>query len=169
MENSKINKLEQEIDDLTEKLETAKSNLEIIKSNILDLPEYGSPIYILSGNGVIDECTYKGLFKGYCLNGMTAPTSKEAEFKQFKMQLFTKIKQFAEKNNTEKIDWGNTNQYKYYICFKYNANKFITLCVTESICISNQIYFTSNSIAEKAIIAFKNDLIKYYKEVKLYE
>ena len=82
-----------------------------------------------------------------------------AEYIAFKESLMRKLDRFAWENNAKAIDWGN-GFTKYYIIFNHIDNELIVRGA--SMYMSNNIYFTSHEIAEKAIEEFKEDLIKLY-------
>ena len=82
-----------------------------------------------------------------------------AEYIAFKETLMRKLDRFAWENNEKVIDWYDCST-KYYIKFEIDIKKIrISRCIS---CRSNDIYFTSYKIAEKAIEEFKEDLIKLY-------
>lgn len=82
-----------------------------------------------------------------------------AEYIAFKETLMRKLDRFAWENNEKVIDWYDCST-KYYIKFEIDIKKFrISRCIS---CRSNDIYFTSKEIAEKALEEFKDDLIKLY-------
>lgn len=82
-----------------------------------------------------------------------------AKYVAFKETLMRRMDRFAWENNAETINW-NYYYKKYYIAFdnKYNGLTINWSCSYQS----NDIYFTSIEIAEKAIEEFKDDLIKLY-------
>ena len=82
-----------------------------------------------------------------------------AEYVAFKETLMRKLDKFAWEHNAKVINWYDCST-KYYIKFEIDIKKFrISRCIS---CRSNDIYFTSYEIAEKAIEEFKEDLIKLY-------
>ena len=82
-----------------------------------------------------------------------------AEYIAFKETLTRKLDRFAWENNEKVIDWYDCST-KYYIKIDIDIKKFrISRCIS---CRSNNIYFTSEEIAEKALEEFKDDLIKLY-------
>ena len=83
-----------------------------------------------------------------------------AEYIAFKETLMRKLDRFAWEHNARVINWYDSCSAKYYIQFSDIWNEFkISPCRTYQ---SNDIYFTSREIAEKAIEEFKEDLIKLY-------
>lgn len=83
-----------------------------------------------------------------------------ARYIAFKETLMRKMDRFAWKNNAKVIDW-DCDQPKYYIIFNHSSdNKLeVSSCFALQ---SNNVYFTSKEIAEKAIEEFKEGLIKLY-------
>ena len=82
-----------------------------------------------------------------------------AEYVALKETLMRRIDRFAWEHNAKVIDWHDRST-KYYIKFEIDIKKIrISRCIS---CRSNDIYFTSFEIAEKAIEEFKDDLMKLY-------
>lgn len=83
-----------------------------------------------------------------------------AEYIAFKETLMRKLDKFAWEHNARVIDWNNSCSVKYYISFSIDDNEAVVdwSCGYQS----NNVYFTSKEIAEKAIEEFKDDLIKLY-------
>lgn len=83
-----------------------------------------------------------------------------AEYVAFKETLMRKIDRFAWEHNAKVIDWNDCFT-KYYIIFNHEDNE-LRIDVYYTVQSSNDIYFTSKEIAEKAIEEFKDDLMKLY-------
>ena len=82
-----------------------------------------------------------------------------AEYVAFKETLMRKLDKFAWEHNAKVVDWYDCST-KYYIKFEIDIKKFrISRCISFR---SNDIYFTSEEIAEKALEEFKDDLMKLY-------
>jgi len=82
-----------------------------------------------------------------------------AKYVAFKETLMRRMDRFAWENNTKVINWCDSSE-KYYIAF---SNQYSELMIDWDFAYkSNNIYFTSREIAEKAIEEFKEDLIKLY-------
>ena len=82
-----------------------------------------------------------------------------AKYVAFKENLMRRMDRFAWENNEKVIDWYDCST-KYYIKIDIDIKKFrISRCIS---CRSNDIYFTSREIAEKALEKFKDDLMKLY-------
>lgn len=91
-----------------------------------------------------------------------------AEYIAFKETLMRRMDRFAWENNARVIDWDDNarvvnwhnDSKKYFITFDHKYNE-LTIDVSFAYQ-SNNIYFTSQEIAEKAIEEFKDDLMKLY-------
>ena len=88
-------------------------------------------------------------------------TKEKAEEINFKQTLFRKLQRFSDENGGNEIDWENTNQKKYCIlyCHSFKELQSDFTWVRQN---QGQIYFISKEIAEKAIMLFHDDLIKYF-------
>ena len=86
-------------------------------------------------------------------------TKEEAEKALEKIKIYTRLKRFAETYNTEEIDFKNTKQKKYSICYDY---LFETLGVKSFFAtISMQeVFFTSLGLAQQAIKKIGEENIK---------
>lgn len=113
--------------------------------------EIGEVDYLKDLNGYFDDEQF--IHANYFNN------KNYAEYVAFKETLMRKMDRFAWENNEKVIDWYDCST-KYYIKFEIDIKKFrISRCIS---CRSNDIYFTSEEIAEKALKKFKEDLIKLY-------
>lgn len=83
-----------------------------------------------------------------------------ARYIAFKETLMRKMDRFAWDHNVKVIDWHDSRSEKYYIQFSNKHNE-LEIVWTYSYQ-ANNIYFTSEEIAEKALEKFKDDLIKLY-------
>lgn len=82
-----------------------------------------------------------------------------AEYIAFKETLMRKLDKFAWEHNAKVINW-NYWSTKHYIAFDIDIKELkVCWCISHR---SNDIYFTSKEIAEKALEEFKDDLIKLY-------
>ena len=82
-----------------------------------------------------------------------------AEYITFKENLMRKLDKFAWEYNTKAINWDDKS-IKYHIAFNTDNKEF--RISRHMSCQSNDIYFTSKEIAEKALEEFKDDLMKLY-------
>lgn len=118
--------------------------------------------YVVNVHGVIgsfkdvNDLTDKGHF-----NNLNYFNNKNyAEYIAFRETLMRKIDRFAWEYNAKVIDWNDCFT-KYYIVFDHEDNE-LRIDVYYTVQSSNDIYFSSREIAEKAIEEFKDDLIKLY-------
>ena len=72
-----------------------------------------------------------------------------------------RMDKFAWEHNAKVVGWGDCNQPKHHIVLNNYCDKNLEVSSCFSLQ-SNNIYFTSYKIAEKAIEEFKEDLIKLY-------
>ena len=84
-----------------------------------------------------------------------------AEYIDFKENLMRKLDKFAWEHNAKVINWGDCNQPKHHIVLNNYCDKNLEVSSCFSLQ-SNNIYFTSKEIAEKALEEFKDDLMKLY-------
>ena len=122
--------------------------------------ERGDKYYSIYGHTILshtnsnDESDNALCSKANCFNN-----KNYAEYIDFKETLMRRMDRFAWENNEKVIDWYDCST-KYYIKFEIDIKKFrISRCISFR---SNDIYFTSEEIAEKALKKFKDDLIKLY-------
>ena len=99
--------------------------------------------------------------------GNCFPTKEKAKFAVERLKVIAELKRFAQENNEKEIDWRDYRQCKYFIYCEFHDNaEYIDIgCVKE--CKNNDIYFTSEEIAQQAIYTIGEDRIKkYYLEVE---
>lgn len=166
------------MENLTE--EERNQLLALVKKSTEEKPKVWKPkddeeyYYILPNGNVSHESKfYKPLYanhyKNYLSNkegrysiGNCYRTEKEALFALEKLKVIAELKRFAQERN-DKIYWNN-GSWKYCIAYDYTANKVIYMSAMTSK--RNDIYFTSEEIAQQAIKTIGADrLKKYYFEV----
>ncbi len=83
-----------------------------------------------------------------------------AEYVALKENLMRRMDKFAWEHNAKAVKW-DCNQPKYYIVFDHSCDEKLVVynCFAVE---SNNVYFTSRKIAEKALKEFKDDLMKLY-------
>lgn len=124
--------------------------------------DYREKYYNITGDGCItfiEECGHD--YDTNMFNIANYFNNKEyAKYISFKETLMRRMDKFAWEHNEKVINWYDSCSAKYYIQFSDIWNEFIIApCRTYQ---SNDIYFTSREIAEKALEKFKDDLIKLY-------
>lgn len=117
-------------------------------------------VIVVNDLGKSMEC---GQFKDYMYYKQANyfSTKEKAEEIIFKQRLFRKLQRFSDENGGNEIDWENTNQKKYCIlyCHSFKELQSDFTWVRQN---QGQIYFISKEIAEKAIMLFRDELIKYF-------
>ena len=88
-------------------------------------------------------------------------TREEAKFAAEKQKLITEIKRYITENDPEELDWGNRNQYKYYIYYERVLGRLGSYydITTKRM---NTIYFSNKFNWEKMISDIGEDRIKKY-------
>ena len=120
--------------------------------------------YYIVDNGSISACYYTE-YDNDILRvevGNCFKTREQAEDVVEKLRVIKQLQDYALANNKEAIDWNNSDQLKYTICYDHEAKR-----ITNGLCSRVQsnpfnIYFTSRKIAQKAIKTIGEDRIKKY-------
>lgn len=133
-------------------------------------PEENETYYYLYSYGKIEEDTWDNADEDrirYAI-GNCFKTRGEAEFATEKLKVITELKRFALEHNEKEIDWSNDDeQKKYCLYFNHERNRIMINNFYVSQFLSEQIYFTSDTIAQQAIKEIGEErLEKYYFEVK---
>lgn len=122
-----------------------------INVNTFDLFPITRPCW---GDSVFDEENYS---IGNCFQ-----TEEEARHMVEKLKVIKELQDFALENNTEKIDWKNSEQPKFFIVF----DPYDTIVRYDSVYgykdLPLNIYFTSKELALKAIEKVGKERIKKY-------
>ena len=87
-------------------------------------------------------------------------TEKEANFRLEQINVYNKLKNFADENNDE-IDWNDLKQKKWHLNLIYPDMK-LDLSYCSLIDIQGTIYFTSEELAKQAIKKVGENRIKKY-------
>ena len=83
----------------------------------------------------------------------------------FKQTLFRKLLRFSEENGAQEIDWNNDNQEKWYIMYDHYSEKLIVKSCYSMRQLGN-VHFLSEKVAREAMELFKDDLTKFFEEMK---
>lgn len=117
--------------------------------------------YFVNERGGVDH--FKDLDYGFDnkqFNSLNYFNNKNyAEYVAFKENLMRRLDKFAWEHNEQTIRW-NDCRHKYFILFSVDDNELIV--DWNRVYKSNNVYFTSREIAEKALEKFKDDLMKLY-------
>ena len=161
-----LNKLKQLEEDFNTQVTDIKKQIEEYDKKVFKPNKLGEEYYSILDNGKI--YTHKFLNsntdKELISFGNYFKTKEEAERKRFEIRLHRQLELFALENNETEIDWSDEGGKKYIITYNKDDGIFIYMVYT----LKNfgQVYFTSKEIAEKALEAFKDDLIRYFKSNK---
>ena len=125
--------------------------------------EDGERYYFINDFGMIDYAIWKNdNVDNYRLKHNNAfHTEKEAEFELEKQEVLAELREFAEENNTEEIDWKIFSQQKWFILYEF-GNEIIGYSYTISWKRINEIYFTSEQLAQQAIAKVGEERLKKY-------
>jgi hypothetical protein len=161
----KVESLENQIKELKEELHKGERQEENKKK--WWSPKIGEKYYTMDETGYIDETTWDSdAWDGCRFNlGNVFKTREQAERELFERQLRFKLKKFAYENNKEEINWNNNQQKKYKVYYD-NTDNSLEWDIDNYTNDFNQIYFTSEKVAEKSIETFKDDLIRYFTSDK---
>ena len=90
---------------------------------------------------------------------------KEVKLIAERRKLQLQMEQFARLNNEEEIDWSNTEQRKWSLYINYAKNE-IRIDWASNCRDLNNVYFTSEEIAEKALEKFGDRIRKLYMDME---
>ena len=140
-----------------------KMDFEEIKEtkNPYERVSFGERYYFVNGRGEVDYIKDSNDYidDEQFIHANYFNNKNYAEYVGFKENLMRKLDKFAWEHNVKVINWCDSSS-KYYITFDIDNKEFrISRRMSYQ---SNDIYFTSFEIAEKAIEEFKDDLIKLY-------
>ena len=156
------------LSDMTD--EDKKTLLDLIKKysnkkNKRWKPEHGDQYYYITGCGVISlGCYANDGIDNDCFNLRNCfKTIEEAKFELERRKIIAELQNYADEYNTTDIDWNNNEQEKHFIYYCCSLKMLNTAFVyrVERL-VGNEIYFTSQEIAESAIKHVgKNRILKY--------
>ena len=92
--------------------------------------------------------------------GLTFPTKETAQAHLEYLKTKTALKRYANEHNEGEVDWNDFNSSKFRIKYDCRMNKFLFECTVNGK--SNNIYFTSEGIAQAAIKEIGEERIKQY-------
>ena len=161
-----LNKLKQLEEEFNTQAADIKKQIEECDKKVFKPNELGEKYYsILSGGKVQTHFFYKDSIDKELIDfGNYFKTKEEAERKSFEIRLHRQLELFALENNDTEINWNDNSSEKYLI--DYSKDMGISIGVVYSLKNFGQVYFTSKEIAEKALEAFKDDLIRYFTSNK---
>lgn len=89
-------------------------------------------------------------------------TEEEAKHMVEKLKVIKELQDFALENYTEKIDWKNNKQLKFFINFDCYSNSVGYSCTDDTKPLPLNVFFTSRELALKAIEKVGEERIKKY-------
>lgn len=132
-------------------------------------PKVNEQYFYIRSTGIVDyhNCDNDKVDKLFQSFGNCFQTVKEAKFMVEKLKIIHELKTFAVENNEEEINWNDDGQKKFFLYYSYSANQVLVNYVISMKENPFNVYFTSESIAEKSVEAIGEErLIKYYFEVE---
>lgn len=125
-------------------------------------PEEGEEYYSFWADGGYDYSWNNDFFdKGNYSIGNVFKTKEEAENAAERLKIRAELQRYADEHNDKPIDWKDTNQKKWRICFDYNGRKIgYSFSYWTKDCF--QIYFSSEEIAIAAVQSVGEERIKKY-------
>ena len=128
-------------------------------------PNEGYTYYYINSIGAATKTTYNsskfvGDIKHYKI-GNCFKTREEAEFALEKQKLITEIKRYIAENDSDKLDFNNPIQPKYYLTYNYMTKDFSTVNSTAYM-IWNNICFSTCFDWKKMLSIIGEDRIKKY-------
>lgn len=126
-------------------------------------PKDGEMYHFLQSDGYIDVKAYRkdNVYDNKRFNlGNYFKTYEEAEFARERLKVIAELKRFAIDNNEAELNWHDSSQTKWCIGYNYLKNRieFKLLYRYQT----NNIYFSSAEVAQKAIDTIGEDRIKKY-------
>lgn len=103
-------------------------------------------------------------FKGYMRQGLIFSNKSDAERELHRRKLEFEMQEFAREHNECEIDWGDFSEEKCSIYYHFNE-KGVDCCSNWEYKNSADfdVYFTSTTVAGRAIIKFGDRMKKYYE------
>lgn len=142
--------------------DTSQEKILEVLQNYKIIPSLGDIYWKINGHGTVISdkwnCAEKDIEAFSCGNCFATEESALRTLKSLKV--YSKLKRFAEANNTEKIDWNNcAPKFVFAYSYKNRAIECVPRHYTRQ---AGEIYFSSMGIAQKAIEFVGKDNIKKY-------
>ena len=116
--------------------------------------DYDGYIYYLNDNKLQKS--------GLVTIGNCFQTEEEARHMVEKLKVIKELQDFALENNTEKIDWENNKQLKFFISFDCYSNRVEYNYTDDRKPLPLNVFFTSRELTLKAIEKVGEERIKKY-------
>ena len=163
--NMKIKELLEQVRDveLTEEQEKHIKEYLGFKESKKWRPTLGERYYYVDKFGDIDYCNFDDAdLDVYRVDVNNCfKTEEDALFRLEQTKVYNELKNFADENNEDEIDWENGDQQKYSFYFSHNTNSLI---IDDSYMLHEmgKIYFLSRELVTQAIEKVGEDRIKKY-------
>ena len=144
--------------------DTLNDDWEVVEERKVWKPGIGETFWVIDYDGDIyyllnDNKLQKS---GLVTIGNCFQTEEEAKHMVEKLKVIKELQDFALENYTEKIDWKNNKQLKFFINFDCYSNSVGYSCTDDTKPVPLNIYFTSRELALKAIEKVGKERIKKY-------
>ena len=152
----KLAEIEKQIAEIKKQLKEKEESDKKWKPDINEIYYYitDAGSHIFTRNCEFGEDVYR-IHVGNCFK-----TEEEAKEYKKKIEFQTKFRNYV-KEHSEKIDWSNNDQYKYYLYYNYGNDK-IEINWYFTFKVQNVIYASSDEILKDAIAEFGEENIKKY-------
>lgn len=142
---------------------TLADDWEVVEERKVWKPRIGESFWVIDYDGYIYYLNDNKLQKsGFVTIGNCFKTGEEAKHMVEKLKVIKELQDFALENNTEKIDWENSEQPKFLIVFDHYENIVKSASVYSYKALPLNIYFTSKVLVLKAIEKVGEERIKKY-------
>ena len=136
---------------------------EVVEERKVWKPRIGESFWVIDYDGYIYYLNDNKLQKsGFVTIGNCFQTEEEARHMVEKLKVIKELQDFVLENNTEKIDWKNNKQLKFFINFDCYSNRVGYSYTDDCKTLPLNIYFTSRELALKAIEKVGEERIKKY-------
>ena len=143
--------------------DTLNDDWEVVEERKVWEPRIDESFWVIDYDGYIYYLNDNKLQKsGFVTIGNYFKTEEEARHMVEKLKVIKELQDFALENNTEKIDWKNNKQLKFFINFDFYSNRVGYSCTDDTKPVPLNIYFTSRELALKAIEKVGEERIKKY-------
>lgn len=131
-------------------------------------PKHGDPIHYINEHGTCNSSHWINDRDDHSIEiGNCFRTEEECEFMIEKLKVITKLVGLSSVNNTERIKWKDSHQYKWVIAYDHMTNRVYSKRLQDQV-VPFEIVFLSKGLADQAIKAVGADKIRDYYFGKYY-
>ena len=143
--------------------DTLTDDWEVVEERKVWKPRIGESFWVIDYDGYIYYLNDNKLQKsGFVTIGNCFKTGEEAKHMVEKLKVIKELQDFALENNTEKIDWKNNKQLKFFINFDCYSNRVGYSYTDGCKPLPLNVFFTSRELVLKAIKKVGKERIKKY-------